>query len=94
MTSKTITFVTGNAKKLEEFLAILGPSFPHKVVSSKIDLPEYQGTPREVCEEKCREAFRKVTYRVSRRIYIEPNRGASTILPECNQMWHPCYVDR
>ena len=71
MTSKTITFVTGNAKKLEEFLAILGPSFPHKVVSSKIDLPEYQGTPREVCEEKCREAFRKVTYWGSRRIYIE-----------------------
>ena len=73
MTSKTITFVTGNAKKLEEFLAILGPSFPHKVVSSKIDLPEYQGTPREVCEEKCREAFRKVTYWGSRRIYIEPH---------------------
>ena len=61
MSSKTITFVTGNAKKLEEFLAILGTSFPHKVVSAKIDLPEYQGTPSEVCEEKCREAFRKVT---------------------------------
>lgn len=58
---KTITFVTGNAKKLEEFLAILGTNFPHKIVSSKIDLPEYQGTPREVCEEKCREAFRKVS---------------------------------
>ena len=52
--------MTGNAKKLEEFLAILGPSFPHKVISAKIDLPEYQGTPKEVCEEKCREAFRKV----------------------------------
>merc|ERR1712224_275855 len=60
MSSKTITFVTGNAKKLEEFLAILGTSFPHKVISAKIDLPEYQGTPREVCEEKCREAYRKV----------------------------------
>ena len=58
--SKTITFVTGNAKKLEEFLAILGANFPHKIVSAKIDLPEYQGTPKEVCEEKCREAFRKV----------------------------------
>ena len=58
--SKTITFVTGNAKKLEEFLAILGTNFPHKIVSAKIDLPEYQGTPQEVCEEKCREAFRKV----------------------------------
>ena len=62
MSSKTITFVTGNAKKLEEFLAILGTSFPHKVISAKIDLPEYQGTPREVCEEKCREAFRKVKF--------------------------------
>jgi hypothetical protein len=29
--SKTITFVTGNAKKLEEFVAILGNGFPHKV---------------------------------------------------------------
>ena len=58
--SKTITFVTGNAKKLEEFVAILGTNFPHKVVSAKIDLPEYQGTPQEVCQEKCREAFRQV----------------------------------
>ena len=47
--SKTITFVTGNAKKLEEFVAILGNSFPHKVVSKNVDLPEYQGTPEEVC---------------------------------------------
>ena len=31
--SKTITFVTGNAKKLEEFVAILGANFPYKVVS-------------------------------------------------------------
>jgi inosine triphosphate pyrophosphatase len=47
--SKTITFVTGNAKKLEEFVAILGNSFPHKVVAKDVDLPEYQGTPEEVC---------------------------------------------
>ena len=50
--NKTITFVTGNAKKLEEFLAILGNNFPHNIVSAKIDLPEYQGTPKEICEEK------------------------------------------
>ena len=31
MASKTITFVTGNKKKLEEFVAILGNNFPHKV---------------------------------------------------------------
>ena len=29
--SRTITFVTGNAKKLEEFVAILGNNFPYKV---------------------------------------------------------------
>ena len=59
-TRKTITFVTGNAKKLEEFIAILGKDFPHEVVSKKLDLPEYQGTPREVCVEKCKEAARRV----------------------------------
>ena len=42
-TKKTLTFVTGNAKKLEEFVAILGSNFPYEVVSQKIDLPEYQG---------------------------------------------------
>jgi len=59
-TKKTITFVTGNAKKLEEFVAILGTGFPHKVVSSAIDLPEYQGSPADVAREKCREAARRL----------------------------------
>ena len=36
---KTISFVTGNAKKLEEFVAILGPNFPHKIVANNVDLP-------------------------------------------------------
>ena len=36
---KTISFVTGNSKKLEEFIAILGPNFAHEIVSKKIDLP-------------------------------------------------------
>ena len=57
MSRKTLTFVTGNAKKLEEVITILGgTSFPYDVVSQKIDLPEYQGTPQEICVEKCREA--------------------------------------
>ena len=57
MSRKTLTFVTGNAKKLEEVITILGgTSFPYDVVSQKIDLPEYQGTPQEICIEKCREA--------------------------------------
>jgi inosine triphosphate pyrophosphatase len=40
MMSRTITFVTGNAKKLEEIKAILGPNFPFKIENAKIDLPE------------------------------------------------------
>ena len=55
-TRKTITFVTGNAKKLEEVIAILGSKFSYDVISQKIDLPEYQGTPQEIAVEKCREA--------------------------------------
>ena len=31
MTSKTIVFVTGNAKKLEEVVQILGKTFPYQV---------------------------------------------------------------
>lgn len=60
MSAKTITFVTGNAKKLEEVVAILGPNFPHKIVSLKLDLPELQGTPQYICIEKCKEAARRV----------------------------------
>ena len=60
MSQKVITFVTGNAKKLEEFKAILGSSFPHSLVSRDVDLPEYQGTPEEVVREKCREAARHI----------------------------------
>jgi inosine triphosphate pyrophosphatase len=37
--SRVLTFVTGNAKKLEEIKAILGTSFPYEVRSEKIDLP-------------------------------------------------------
>ncbi|XP_067626130.1 inosine triphosphate pyrophosphatase [Eurosta solidaginis] len=58
--SKPITFVTGNAKKLEELIAILGDNFPRKVVSAKIDLPELQGEIEEIATKKCREAARQV----------------------------------
>ena len=57
---KTLTFVTGNAKKLEEVVAILGTNFPYEVISQKIDLPEYQGTPQEIVVEKCREAVKSI----------------------------------
>ena len=49
---RSIVFVTGNAKKLEEVLAILGgDSFPHTLVPRKLDLPELQGEPEEVAAE-------------------------------------------
>jgi inosine triphosphate pyrophosphatase len=60
---KTITIVTGNAKKLEEIVAILGvqnsSSFP-SFVSKKIDLPELQGEPEQVSIEKCKLAAKDV----------------------------------
>lgn len=35
MACKPIVFVTGNAKKLEEVVAILGKNFPYKVLTKK-----------------------------------------------------------
>lgn len=57
---KSLTFVTGNAKKLEELIAILGTTFPRKLVSQKIDLPELQGEIEEICAKKCKEAAANV----------------------------------
>ncbi|XP_054003145.1 inosine triphosphate pyrophosphatase [Hylaeus anthracinus] len=54
--SKPIVFVTGNAKKLEEFVAILGKNFPREITSKKVDLPEYQGEIDDICRNKCRAA--------------------------------------
>jgi len=57
----SITFVTGNAKKLEEVRAILGgDELPVMIVSQKVDLPELQGEPVEISEEKCRLAAQQV----------------------------------
>ena len=61
MSKPAITFVTGNRKKLEEVVAILGDSLPFSIVSAKIDLPELQGAdPVEVSLEKCRLAAEQV----------------------------------
>ncbi|XP_030061903.1 inosine triphosphate pyrophosphatase [Microcaecilia unicolor] len=57
---RSVIFVTGNAKKLEEVIQILGDKFPCKLVAQKIDLPEYQGEPDEISIQKCREAARQV----------------------------------
>lgn len=57
----TLTFVTGNAKKLEEVKTILGDSVKgYRLVSQKVDLPELQGTPEEVSAEKCKLAAAQV----------------------------------
>lgn len=58
--SRPIVFVTGNAKKLEEFIAILGKNFPQQIISRKIDLPEYQGEIDDICRNKCRAAAKVV----------------------------------
>ncbi|XP_011073764.1 inosine triphosphate pyrophosphatase [Sesamum indicum] len=56
--SHPVTFVTGNAKKLEEVRAILGNSIPFR--SLKLDLPELQGEPEEISKEKARLAAKEV----------------------------------
>ena len=60
-TKPQITFVTGNAKKLEEVRAILGSdSLPFEVISRKLDLSELQGEPENVAREKCFLAVKEV----------------------------------
>ena len=49
-----LTFVTGNAKKLEEVVAILGDACPFRWRALKLDLPELQGEPEWVAAEKCK----------------------------------------
>ncbi|XP_009593548.1 inosine triphosphate pyrophosphatase isoform X2 [Nicotiana tomentosiformis] len=55
---RPVTFVTGNAKKLEEVRAILGQSIPFQ--SLKLDLPELQGEPEDISKEKARIAAKEV----------------------------------
>ncbi|XP_027116741.1 inosine triphosphate pyrophosphatase isoform X2 [Coffea arabica] len=56
--SRPVTFVTGNAKKLEEVRAILGNSIPFQ--SLKLDLPELQGEPEDISKEKAKIAAKEV----------------------------------
>lgn len=58
--SKPITFITGNVKKLEEVIAILGKEFPRELVLRKIDLSELQGELNEISIKKCKEAAKFV----------------------------------
>ena len=65
-TKPSLTFVTGNAKKLEEVRAILsagaesGKVLPFEIISQKLDLPELQGEPEDVAREKCLLAVKEV----------------------------------
>ncbi|CDO99403.1 unnamed protein product [Coffea canephora] len=56
--SRPVTFVTGNAKKLEEVRAILDNSIPFQ--SLKLDLPELQGEPEDISKEKAKIAAKEV----------------------------------
>ena len=38
----------------QEVVHILGDTFPFEVASAALDLPEFQGEPREVSVEKCK----------------------------------------
>ena len=61
VTKPQITFVTGNAKKLEEVRQILGgEDLAFTLVSQKVDLPELQGEPDEISREKCKLAAQAV----------------------------------
>jgi inosine triphosphate pyrophosphatase len=57
-----VTFVTGNAKKLEEVRRILesGSESPFLLTSRKLDLPELQGDPIAIAREKCISAAKAV----------------------------------
>ena len=62
-----ITFVTGNVKKLIEVRQILGisveseeSSLPFDMDHHKVDLPELQGDPIDIAQQKCKLAADKV----------------------------------
>ena len=54
-----LLFLSGNTGKLKEVCSILGESFD--IVAKNIDLPEYQGEPREIVVEKCKAALSHCT---------------------------------
>jgi inosine triphosphate pyrophosphatase len=61
--ARSITFVTGNVKKLQEVTSIVSTgarAFPFELTNTKIDLPELQGEPSDIAREKCRLAAEKV----------------------------------
>jgi len=61
-TPSLIHFATGNNKKLQEVIAILGhgEALPFQVDAVKLDLPELQGEPEDIAREKCRLAAKEI----------------------------------
>ncbi|KAL7559069.1 hypothetical protein ACA910_018421 [Epithemia clementina (nom. ined.)] len=57
-----ITFVTGNKNKLKEVKQILSADtdLAFEIVNLDLDLPELQGDPVDIAQEKCRQAAKKV----------------------------------
>lgn len=55
-----LTFVTGNAMKLKEVQAILGPDSPIEIISYDLDLSEFQGDIEYITIKKCQEAARRL----------------------------------
>lgn len=54
-----ITFITGNKKKLEEFLSIITGSpleQQYDITNTAFDLDELQGTPEFIASRKAKEA--------------------------------------
>lgn len=56
---KTINFISGNMEKLGEIRAILGNTVD--VQNQKLEIPEIQGSIREVALAKCRAAAEAVS---------------------------------
>lgn len=57
MSSKILTFVTGNSRKIEEVRQILkglDGTFPYTLCSKAIDLPELQGECDDIAKAKCK----------------------------------------
>lgn len=51
--TKSLVFITGNANKLKEVKRILSTSDHFELSSHDLDLPEIQGTTKEVALAKC-----------------------------------------
>ncbi|CEF64527.2 Sorting and assembly machinery component 50 homolog [Strongyloides ratti] len=61
MAKKSILkFVTGNSNKLREVRQIISTNPYYDVEAINLDLPEFQGTPEEIAEKKCRIAIEQV----------------------------------